>query len=569
MPKKIILTILVLLFAFLICSSVSAANGTTKQINLNTSGGQPNGNVLNPVISPDGNYIVYSSDANNLVTNDTNGKSDIFVFNNYNNQTSRISVNSANGQSNGNSYNPSINSNGRYIAFDSVADNLVPLDTNRCSDIFIRDMWTGTITRIGFNSTVLQLNGNSYNPSISGDGRYIAYEFYNAVLGGSYGNSSIYLYDRIFGNTTIVSSGSDSTNPCISTIGNYVAYDSYVNKVVYPDKNNIRDIIRYSIVDGAKITVSVDSYGKDADGSSYNPSINSDGTIIAFQSNANNLCPGDTAGNSDVFVHNTKTGITSRVSVSSSNQQANGASVNPSINADGLYVIFYSFASNLVNGDTNGVSDIFMHDMITGNTKRISVDSMVNQISEGTGMPNISSNGIYAVFLLEPSIDSGYTKVLFHDCRNINPSFTINQIKAAATTVRANIENGQKLPDKVTIAGIDVTMPQFLEILTRALLHINQGNNDTIPLFSFSAPTSPIDNIHTGNIQKTEYLKIANDIKNYMDNSGKTPDFAYKTSLGTYMGFQNLVYMYSMILDYYNTSGKNAAYATMKPWSKI
>ncbi len=112
-------------------------------------------------------------------------------------------------------------------------------------------------------------------------------------------------------------------------------------------------------------------------------------------------------------------------------------------------------------------------------------------------------------------------------------------------------------------------MPQFLEMLTTALLQINSGTNNPIAVKSFTAPTSPQDNIVAGNIPKSEYLKIANDVKNYMDSSGKTPDFAYQTSLGTFLGFQNLVYMYSMILDYHRTSGKMADFVTMKPWSAV
>jgi len=151
----------------------------------------------------------------------------------------------------------------------------------------------------------------------------------------------------------------------------------------------------------------------------------------------------------------------------------------------------------------------------------------------------------------------------------LNPvleTFTIDQIKQAATTVRNYIENNQKLPDTILIGSTEVTMPQFLELLTTATIQINNGNNNPIPLKNYSTPTSPLESIVSGNIYKTEYLKIANDIKNYMDTSGKTPDFAYKTSLGTYLRYENLIYMYSMILDYYNTSGNKADFAAMKPW---
>ena len=148
-------------------------------------------------------------------------------------------------------------------------------------------------------------------------------------------------------------------------------------------------------------------------------------------------------------------------------------------------------------------------------------------------------------------------------------TFTITQIKQAATKVRNYIEANHRLPNYVAINGTNVTMPQFLELETTALLQINAGNNNVIPLRSVSAPTSSKDTIKAGNIYKTEYLKIANSVKSYIDSNGKAQGYAYQTSLGTYLGYQNLVYMYSRILDYYNKNGKLANYVTMKPWSKV
>lgn len=151
----------------------------------------------------------------------------------------------------------------------------------------------------------------------------------------------------------------------------------------------------------------------------------------------------------------------------------------------------------------------------------------------------------------------------------VTPTFTIDQVKDAASRVRAYIETTKNLPNYVQISTYQINMNQFLEMLASALLQINNGTNNPITVKSFTAPTSPKDNIVSGNLLKSEYLKIASDIKNYMDSTGKTPDYAYQTSLGTYLGYQNLVYMYSMILDYYNTSGKMADYAIMKPWSVV
>lgn len=146
------------------------------------------------------------------------------------------------------------------------------------------------------------------------------------------------------------------------------------------------------------------------------------------------------------------------------------------------------------------------------------------------------------------------------------PKFNVDQIKNAASTVRTYVETYNNLPDNVNISGTDVSMPQFLELLTRALIQINSGNNDQILLRNFTGPINPKENINFGNIYKTEYMKLAGDIKDYMDSTGKSPDYAYKTSLGNYLRFENLVYMYSMILDYYNNTGKMAGWAAMRPW---
>jgi len=147
-------------------------------------------------------------------------------------------------------------------------------------------------------------------------------------------------------------------------------------------------------------------------------------------------------------------------------------------------------------------------------------------------------------------------------------TFTIDQIKVAASTLRTYIvANNLNLPNSVTVGSTQVTMAQFLELLVTATLQINNGDNSTISLRDFTAPGNPKESIVAGNIPKSEYLSIANAIKNYMENNGRAPDFAYQTSLGTYMRFENLVYMYAMIMDYYNTSGgKIADYAGMKPW---
>ena len=124
----------------------------------------------------------------------------------------------------------------------------------------------------------------------------------------------------------------------------------------------------------------------------------------------------------------------------------------------------------------------------------------------------------------------------FFDVQNLEPAtFSITQIKDAASRIRTYIENNHKLPNYVQISTYQINMPQFLELLTTALLQINSGNTNTIPLKSFTHLQVQEKTYMQEIFPKRNILKIARDIKNYMDTSGKTPDFAYQTSLGTYL----------------------------------
>jgi Tol biopolymer transport system component len=180
--------------------------------------------------------------------------------------------------------------------------------------------------------------------------------------------------------TTRVSIASDGTqansDSCflsVSADGRYVAFYSLATNLVVGDTNDVPDIFVHDRQTGETTRVSVASDGTQASGSSFLPSISADGRTVAFESGATNLVPGDTNGVTDVFVHDRQTGETARVSVGSDGTQANQVSYDPSVSADGRYVAFYSEASNLVPGDTNNEWDVFRHDRETGQTTRVSV----------------------------------------------------------------------------------------------------------------------------------------------------------------------------------------------------
>jgi Tol biopolymer transport system component len=294
------------------------------------------------------------------------------------NSTERVSVDSAGNQANkGSPAGSAISAHGRYVAFWSYADNLVPGDTNGRDDVFVHDRKTGITTRVSVDSAGNQGNGGSFDPAISADGRYVAFasEANNPVPDSPIVDSDIFVHDRKTGITTMVSvdsAGNQASyggnyDPAISAHGRYVAFTSYADNLVPADTNGGSDAFVHDRKTGITTRVSVDSAGNQADNGriydlSYGPAISADGRYVAFNSHADNLVPADTNGGSDVFVHDRKSGITTRVSVDSTGAQAGYHSFSPAISADGHSVTFYSRATNLVADDTNNQPDIFVHD---------------------------------------------------------------------------------------------------------------------------------------------------------------------------------------------------------------
>jgi Tol biopolymer transport system component len=381
--------------------------GETVRVSVSSSGVQGNDDSSIPSISADGRYIAFESSAANLVLGDTNETYDVFVHDVQTGITTRASVDSNGAQGNGYSSLPSISADGRYLAFFSSATNLVSGDTNGMSDVFLHDMQTGMTTRVSVDSSGVQANNNSHFSSISADGRYIVFMSYatNLVSGDTNGMEDVFVHDRQTGMTRRVSvdsngaqADSSSYESSISADGRYIAFASYATNLVSGDTNGVWDIFVHDRQTGMTRRVSVDSNGAQADSTSNDPSISADGRYIAFFSLATNLVPDDTNGWYDIFMHDRQTGITRRVSVDSNGVQGNQDSAVASVSADGRFIAFRSAATNLVPGDTNGVDDVFVHDVQTGTTSRISVDLNGAQTDRYSWAPSISADGQYIAF---------------------------------------------------------------------------------------------------------------------------------------------------------------------------
>ena len=344
--------------------------GTTTRVSVRSDGTEGNDDSFYPSISADGLYVAFFSSASNLVLNDTNSRRDVFVHDRQTGQTTRVSVDSYGTQGNDGSGDPSISGDGRYVAFSSGASNLVTGDDNGEYDIFVHDRQTGQTTRVSVDSNGTEGNGASEYLSISADGRYVAFSSYasNLVSDDTNGECDIFVHDRWTGQTARVSVASDGTQgnddsdyPSISADGRYVAFDSGASNLVLNDTNATSDVFAHDRQTGQTTRVSLASDGTQGNGGSWYSSISANGRYVTFQSDASNLVLNDTNGYDDVFVHDRSTGQTARVSVASDGTEGDGSSYESSISADGCYVAFESLASNLVMGDDNGRMDIFVH----------------------------------------------------------------------------------------------------------------------------------------------------------------------------------------------------------------
>jgi len=258
------------------------------------------------------------------VNGDTNGSTDVFVRDRTNAVTRLISVSSSGVQASTGSGGPSISADGRYVAFRSDASNLVNGDTNPYFDVFVRDQINKSTKRVSISSTGTEGNSDSFAPSISADGRFVAFtsDASNLVADDTNFAFDVLVRDRTNQITSRVSVGaagvqgnSDSYASAVSADGNFVAYQSVATNLVNDDTNGVNDIFVWSMVAQTTVRQSLSSGGLEGDGASSEPSLSSDGSKLAFTSDAANLVPSDTNGSSDIFVRVTSNQVTKRASV--------------------------------------------------------------------------------------------------------------------------------------------------------------------------------------------------------------------------------------------------------------
>lgn len=365
------------------------------------------------IISDDGRYIVFQSEATNLVTNpDSNGGQDIFRHDRVIGTTELVSVSTSGSAASRLSVSPWVSADGRFVAFCTDASNVVSGDTNGTWDIFVRDMDLGVTTRVSVDSAGRQGNNRSDSPVLTPDGRYVFFHSLAALVSDdTNGENDVYRHDRQTGTTIRVSTtpGGAQANggsywPSPSADGNRVAFMSSATNLVSGDTNNWTDVFAKDIATGEVWRVNISSTGQQADNESTWPTMSGDGNIVSFCSASRGLVPGDTNNNHDAFVHDLRTRVTERVNVRTDGSQADGYTRSTtSMTFDGSRVIFASLSTSLVPGDTNGFQDIFIRDRIAGTTTRVVFGHTGDQTNDDNFVPWMTPDGRFATYTSEAS----------------------------------------------------------------------------------------------------------------------------------------------------------------------
>jgi Tol biopolymer transport system component len=394
-------------FVFLLLFGI---NGWSQpvMVSVNSTGEQADNHSDSASISKHGRYVAFTSDAGNLDTlEDTSAGDDVYVRDIETGITTRVSVNGSGVPGDDDSWEPSISANGRHIAFTSAASNFSS-DARGYWNVFVHDCHTGATFLVSKNAD--GVGGNMYDrePSISADGSRVAFasNSTNLVDGDSEGHTDVFIRftggatRRVSVSSTGEAGNNNSYNPSLSTDGNYVAFESWATNLTggAADTNTKTDIFLHHITSGSTYRLSQNASGVVGDDESSDASVSTNGRYVAFQSAAGNLVDEDTNGVSDIFVYDLGSGGIERVSVSSDGTQGNNFSYYPSISANGRYVAYYSYATNLVDGDTNGHADIFMHDRSTGKTTRLSMGPEGVQGNSASIRPALSAYARYAAF---------------------------------------------------------------------------------------------------------------------------------------------------------------------------
>jgi Tol biopolymer transport system component len=385
-----------------VAQPAGASGPRTERASVGNHEQQASGRSFMFSVSGNGRYVVFDSSAANLVRGDTNGAEDVFLRDRRTQTTRRVSVSSSGKQGDLSSSNPSISDDGRWITFVSDATNLVPNDTNEFSDLFLRDVWTGTTRRIAHLEPSGGQDRPLWNGTISADGRSVVLSARDPLLPqDTNDHDDIYVIDLPSETISMITppeADDASYGQVVSATGRYVTFGSWATNLVSGDTNSTFDVFLHDRTAGTTVRVSLTGDGQQIAGHSGGPAVSADGRYVIFTSEDPDIVPGDTHPGPDVFLRDLRSGTTTMVSVTSAGTPGNDNSSSADISPDGRYVVFGSWATDLVAQDTNAWYDVFVRDLRTGRTSLVSVSTAGTQGNLGGENGNISTDGRHVAF---------------------------------------------------------------------------------------------------------------------------------------------------------------------------
>lgn len=385
-------------------------------------------------ISADGTSVVFSSAAGNLVPNDTNACSDIFLRDRLGQKTRLVSVNaSGGGPGNNVSTDPVLSADGRYVAFTSYASDLVAGDTNNASDVFVRDLMSGNTGLASVSTNGAGGNGDSYSPLLSSDGRIVVFRSSagNLARGATRGVDNLYWRDLAAQTTYLVFGNYFYSGNVVATMtpdGRFVGYvgrvpsswtlwdaESHTNIYTSPSITGQISLLLLS-PDGNRVLsgyggvgLTLDLFDRTANTHQLlgtcrsiargRPRFSGDSRYLVYMTISTNS-PADSNGANDIYLYDCVADTQTLVSHSPDGQSPlGGDSDSPDISADGRWVVYRSAATNIVPFDLNSVPDVFLWDRLSGTTRLLSVNRSATAVANDRSLtPFLSADATTAIY---------------------------------------------------------------------------------------------------------------------------------------------------------------------------